>query len=103
MQHGKDHVDVNGAIAGAPRECGIRLKRNEPALPMHRLRRHHHRLSSREHGCSGRGLRIAGAQLARFEHQLALQQVLGVSGRQPAAIFGDADGHDFVLVFIDGA
>ena len=68
---------------------------------MHRLRRNHHSLAASEHGGRLGVLRIAGAQIARLEHELAGQQILGVLGRQPAAIFGDADGYDFIFFFID--
>ena len=47
------------------------------------------------------GFGISGAQVARLKHELARQQILGVLGRQPATIFGDADGNDLVLFFID--
>ena len=40
--------------------------------------------------------------MPRLENQLALQQILRVSRRQPAPILGDADGHDFIFVFVDG-
>ena len=34
MQNRKDDIDVDGTVAGAPREPGIGLKRNEATLPM---------------------------------------------------------------------
>ena len=46
-------------------------------------------------------IRIAGPQVSRLEDKLAGQQIFGMLRRQPAAVFGDADGDDFVLVFID--
>ena len=42
------------------------------------------------------------AKMPRLKNQLALQQILGVIRSQPAAVFGDADGHDLVFIFIDG-
>jgi tRNA-dihydrouridine synthase len=101
VQHGKDHIDVDGAVAGAARERGVGLKRDEPALPLHGLRRHHHGFSPGQHRRGRGGFRIARAQVARLEHQLALQQVLGVIRSQPATVFRDADGHDLVPVFVD--
>ena len=80
----------------------IGLKRNQPALAVHGFGRHHDGFSLSQHGSSVGDVRIAGAQLARFQDEPALQQILGMLRREPAAIFGDANGHDFVLVFIDG-
>src|ERR1700733_2471206 len=50
--------------------------------------------------CRGR-LRIAGAELAR-RRRFARQQPLGVAGRHPAALLGNANGDDFVFFRVDG-
>jgi hypothetical protein len=101
MQHGKDYININGAIAGAPRKRGLSLEGDKSAFAMHRLRRHYHRLASSQNRCRLRYLRITGPQLARFQNQFALQQVLGVSRRQPTPIFRDADGHHFIFIFVN--
>ena len=90
-----------GAIAGPPRERRLALERHQAALPVDRLRRDDHGFAPRQHRGCGRGLGIAGAQLARLQDDLALQQVFRVFRGQPAPVFGDADGHDFVFIFID--
>src|ERR1039458_7253438 len=102
VQHRENNIDVDGAIAGAPCERRIRLKGDKSALPVHRLRRYHHRLSPSQHRRGLSGFRVASTQVARLKDQLALQQVLGVLRREPAPVLGDADGHDFVFVFVDG-
>ena len=68
---------------------------------MHRLRRNNDRFASRQDGGRLGDLRIACSQIACLEHELAGQKIFGVLGREPASIFGDADGNDFVLFFID--
>ena len=40
VQHGEDHIDVDGAIAGAASEGRVALKRHQAAIAVHRLRRH---------------------------------------------------------------
>ena len=49
MQHRKNYVHVDGAIAGPPRERSIHLKRDEATLTMHGLRRDDYRFSPRQY------------------------------------------------------
>ena len=78
------------------------MKGNEATLALDRLGRNHHRLAARQNRRGLSDFGVAGAEVAGFEYQLASQQILGVLGGEPAAIFGDADGYDFILIFIDG-
>ena len=66
--------------------------------------RHHHAFTARQHGRSRSRFRIAGAQMARLGRlrRLALQQTFGMSGCDPAAFLGDADGNYVVLFLVDG-
>jgi hypothetical protein len=68
---------------------------------MDRFGRHHDRLAAREYGCRLRHIGITGAQVSRLKHEFARQQILRVLGGEPAAILGDADRHDFILLSID--
>ena len=101
VEHGEDHVYIDGAVGGAAQHGGIGLERDQSAVTMNRLGRNHDGFSASEDGGGFSILRIAGAQVTRLEHKLAGQKILGVLGGQPASVFGDADGDDFVLVFID--
>ncbi len=68
---------------------------------MNRFWRNDDGFAAGEHGGGVVCFGIAGAQVARLEHELAGQQIFGVLGREPASIFGDADGHDVILFFVD--
>ena len=78
------------------------LKGHEPTLPVHRFGRDHDRLALGQHRGPRSSLGIASAQVARLQHQLALQQIFRVLGGEPAAFLGDADGNDFIFIFVDG-
>ncbi len=101
VEHGKNDVDTNGAIAGTAKVRSISLKRNKAALAMDWFRRNNHRFSSRQHGGGLSNLRIAGAQVTRLDHQLTLQEIFGVLRGEPAAIFGNADGYNLIFIFVD--
>jgi hypothetical protein len=58
-------------------------------------------LAAREYGCWLCDIRITGAQVARLKHELARKKILRVLGCEPAAVLGDADGYDFILISID--
>ena len=65
--------------------------------------RHDHTFALGQHRGGEVVFGIAGAQMTRLGRlgTAALQQPLGVSGCDPAAFLGDADGNDFVLVLVD--
>ena len=66
-----------------------------------RDRGNNHGAPGGQHRGSGGRLRITCAQvLGRF--LFTAQQVFRMIGGQPAAVFGDADGHHFIFVFING-
>src|SRR5438445_13309419 len=53
--------------------------------------------------CGGRGsLGVSGAEVTFMLQRLTREQALGIGRGQPAAVFGDADGHDLVLILING-
>ena len=52
---------------------------------MHRFGRNHDGFAAGQNGGATSWFRIAGAQVARLEHELAVQQIFGVLGGQPAA------------------
>ena len=70
-------------------------------MAVHWLGRHDDGFATRQNGGRGGVVGIAGAEVAGLEDELAVQQILGVLGREPASVFGDADGHHVVLLFID--
>jgi hypothetical protein len=50
-------------------------------------------------------LRIARPEVSRFGasgNRAALEQAFGVSGGDPTAFFGDADGNNLVFLLVDG-
>src|SRR5207249_3189862 len=55
-----------------------------------------------EHGCTGSGFGIAGAQVLRVLGSFTVEQGLGIAGGEPAAFLADPDGDNVVLAFIDG-
>ncbi len=59
-------------------------------------------LAAMEHGSWFRHIGIAGAQIAGLNLKLACEQIFGMLGGEPASFFGDADGNDFVFLFING-
>ena len=101
VKHGENDVDIDGAVGSSAHRGCICLKRDESAFAVHRLRRDHDRFTAGKDGSGLRDFRIAGAQVARLKHELAGEQIFGVLGSEPASIFCDADGHDFVFLFID--
>ena len=69
-------------------------------MAVHGFRRNNHRFAASQHGGAEvcrRDRRRAGC--AARATQLAREQILGMLGGQPAAVFGDADGHHLVLLF----
>src|SRR5581483_7790736 len=101
MQHGKNHVDIDGAVAGAAGERGGSLEWHQAWLAVNGFGRHHHRLPVFQYRGAGSRFRIACPQMPLFV-RLSMEQALGMLGGKPAAVLGDADGYDFKLVLIDG-
>src|SRR5271169_4403455 len=66
-------------------------------------RRYYHPLAPGQYRRSRGGLRIARAQASRPRLLLlvALQQSLGMGGRNPASLFGDAYWNHFVFLLVD--
>src|ERR1700674_506894 len=70
-----------------------------------RLRRHHNRFALGQNRSPSSRFRItstkmcgAGARARRFP----TQQPFRIVGGDPSALLGDADGHNFVFIFVDG-
>src|SRR5689334_9026391 len=100
MQHRKDYVHVDGAIARATRGRVALKWRERWVGTMHRLGWNYHSFASRQHGCTGRGIGIARAQMLLFV-LLARKETLGVTGSDPSPLLGDADRYDFKFVLVD--
>src|SRR5580692_9660118 len=66
-----------------------------------RLRRHHNRFAFGQNRSSGSRLGIAGTKMLVILN-FSLQQPLRISRGDPSALLGDADGHNFVFIFVDG-
>ncbi len=104
MQNWEDDVHVNGAIRGTARRRCIAVEghHGRSAASVYGLGRDDHRLAARQHGRAGSSFRVAGSQMPVFVWWLTLQHSLSRACRQPAAFFGNADGHYFKFILVDG-
>src|SRR4029077_13247466 len=109
VQNGENYIHVNRAIGTAP-QVRIGLKRRESSIAPRRFWRNDHRLASSQHSRPRSRLRIAGPKLCslcgadtlvRLLFLFALAQTLGMLRREPAAVFRDADGNNFIFRFIN--
>ncbi len=103
VEHGKDYVNVDGAVAGTAsqdrrRRIGLEW-RQCIALPLW-LGRNDDGLAMRQHGRARSRLGITGAQVRRAS-RFSLQQLFGVAGGDPAAFLGDADRDHLILALVD--
>src|SRR5271167_3766740 len=69
------------------------------------LRRYNHGFAPGQDRSPRSSFGIASAQMCRagaLARRSPTQQPLRIGGGDPSALFGDADGHYFVFIFVDG-
>src|SRR5580704_4557494 len=106
MQHGKNNVDVDGAVGSATHKRmggSFGLESRQRTARLVRFGRYHDGLAPGQYSGGGSRLRITGAEMAPFGVSgFAFQKALRIGRRDPVALLGNTDGHDFKLVLVDG-